>query len=577
MTTPHPDPAHADGADVVTRFAPSPTGDLHIGGARTALFCWALARRAGGRFLLRIEDTDRARSSGAYEHAILNDLAWLGIHWDDGPTHTTPDGRSLGGDGRAVGPFRQSERLDLYNEHIDRLIAAGDAYPAFESTEELDAKRQAARAEKRDYRYDRAALQLAEDERMTRMRAGEEHVVRFRMPNETVTVEDAVLGAVSFAPGEADDFIIRKRDGFPTYHFAVVVDDALMGVTHILRGQEHLNNTPRHAALQKALGFALPVYAHMPLIFNDRGAKMSKRERDQAARDAVEQAGLSAPPPGAAVDADRFAEWLSDKTRQLPPDELASLADALGLHLPEVSVADFRAAGYLPEVLTNYIALLGFSPAKHDDGSEREKFDTAFLASDFGLKRIGKTNARFDRAKLHAFNFDAIQAMPDDAFADRWLAWAREHDPGLAAKLDALGDERFRILARAVRPRAKTLREAAEPAAFAFRDTDAIEYDAKAVKKNLLKGEPRGIDVLPDLRDALDAAHPWTPDAIDAAIQSFAQARELGMGKVAQPLRVALTGSAVSPPLGDTLAVLTKPVTLQRIDRALQEISPDDA
>ncbi|HEY5658619.1 MAG TPA: glutamate--tRNA ligase family protein, partial [Myxococcota bacterium] len=252
----------AMGDRVVTRFAPSPTGHLHIGGARTALFNWALAQR-GGRFLLRIEDTDRARSSEQAVRGILEDLAWLGARWDEGPEWVdASDGTAIGGDPRGVGPFFQAERRALYDQQIERLLEIDRAYPAFESEEELEAQRSAAQAEKRGFRYrrapgwDRAAA-------LQRMR-GEDHVVRFRMPEEPVRFVDEVLGEVEFGPEHFDDFVIRKRDGFPTYHFAVVVDDEAMGVTHVLRGQEHLNNTPRHVALQNALGFRVPTYAHMP-------------------------------------------------------------------------------------------------------------------------------------------------------------------------------------------------------------------------------------------------------------------------------------------------------------------------
>jgi glutamyl-tRNA synthetase len=270
----------------VTRFAPSPTGHLHIGGARTALFCAAYAGGASGRFVLRIEDTDQKRSSEAAAAGILDDLVWLGITWDDGPTYS--DGaHGCGGDDRGVGPFYQSQRREHYGKHLDRLIDAELAYPAFETPEELAEMRKAAEAEKKTFIYRRpadydhaAALKRAESE---------EHVIRFRMPEAPVTVRDEILGEVTFPYEELDDLVIRKKDGFPTYHFAVVVDDELMGVTHVVRGQEHLNNTPRHIALMNALGFRVPVFAHLPLIFNADGSKMSKRDKDKAVRSAVKQ------------------------------------------------------------------------------------------------------------------------------------------------------------------------------------------------------------------------------------------------------------------------------------------------
>ena len=287
----------------ITRFAPSPTGHLHIGGARTALLCWAYAKKHGGRFLLRVEDTDQQRSSESSTRGILEDLAWLGITWDDGP-EINYEGHTIGGDSRKVGPYYQSQRIEHYNDAINKLIDEDKAYPAFETPEELEAKRKVAIDAKIGYKYDRAALEIPKAERTKRLEAGEPHVVRFIMPDEPITVHDEILGEVTIKPEEFDDFIIRKRDGFPTYHLAVTVDDAMMGVTHVLRGQEHLINTPRHVALQTGLGYAHPVYAHMPLIFNADGSKMSKRDKDKAAKKACKDAGLSGSPIEGLSDAD---------------------------------------------------------------------------------------------------------------------------------------------------------------------------------------------------------------------------------------------------------------------------------
>jgi glutamyl-tRNA synthetase len=379
-----------------------------------------------------------------------------------------------------------------------------------------------------------------------------------------VLVVDEVLGEVRVQAGEVDDFVIRKADGFPTYHLSVVVDDETMGVTHILRGQEHLYNTPKHVALQKALGYATPKYAHMPLIFNMEGAKMSKRERDQAARKACKEANLATSPTPALDDAS-FTEWLNDKTKQLSPDQLEPLASALGLQLPEVTVNDFRRAGYLPEVINNFVSLLGWSPPA-EAGENIEKFDIDFLVKWFDLGRIGKTNARFDRKKLLSFNTDAITAMSDDVFARRWGDWCKDHAPEIVNEIT--GDT-FVTLASAVRPRSKTFVDAAEQSRFALRGGDAVVYDAKAVEKNLTKNEGEGLGVLRALRDEVASIEPFTPDAINGALHAFAEQRTLGMGKVAQPLRVALTGNTVSPPIGETLAVLGKQRTLARIDACL--------
>jgi len=554
---------------VVTRFAPSPTGRLHVGGARTALFNWAFARKHGGKFILRIEDTDQRRSSDAATAGILRSLAWMGIDWDQGPEFTTEDGRTLGGDPESVGPFYQAQRIDLYNEHMRRLIDAELAYPAFETPEELEAKRQQAIAAKTGYQYDRAALQIPKDERIARMDAGESHVVRMKMPDEPITVHDEVLGDVTVGPDEFDDFIIRKRDGFPTYHFAVVVDDALMGVTHVLRGQEHLINTPRHVALQRALGFDTPVYAHMPLIFNPDGSKMSKRDKDKTAKKAVRDAGMESSPIDS-IDAGEFAGWLKDKTRQLDTDKLNELAGVLGVELPEIDTEDFMAASYLPETLVNFLALLGWNPkTKNEDGTDLERFDGAYLSANFELSGIGKTPSKFDRTKLLAFSADDVQTMDDADFAKTWHAWASEHDPALVERF-SLGD--MTVLAPAVKQRCKTFRDARTVIGFALVGDEAVDFDPKAVHKVLIKGERKGLESLKGLRSMVEAIDPFEPAAIESAVSGYAESSGLGMGKVAQPIRVAVTGTSVSPPLGQTLAILGKESVLARIDRCVASV-----
>lgn len=545
---------------VITRFAPSPTGHLHVGGARTALFCWAYAKRHGGRFVLRIEDTDQKRSSEAAVGGILADLAWLGIDWQDGP-----ELEGFGGDDRGVGPYYQAQRLDLYNAAVQTLLDAQLAYPAFETEADIAALRAEAEKNKDTFRYRRDAVtpdydHAAATERMKT----EEHVIRFCMPTEPVEVVDDVLGTIEFGEEHTDDFVIRKKDGFPTYHLAVVVDDELMGVTHILRGQEHLQNTPRHVALQLALGYRTPTYAHLPLIFNPDGSKMSKRDKDKAARAACKDAGVDSV---SAVEDGRFAEWLKDKKSQLETGQLLSLASELSLELPEIDVEDFRRSGYLPEVLVNYLALLGWNPGmKTDDGKDLERFDEAFLAEHFAFDRLGKSASKFDREKLAAFNQDTINTMEPAEFAERWHAWLAQYEPDVLAQFG----ERFAVVAEAIQPRAKTFRHALEPAAFILTEADAIAYDAKAVKKVLLKGEPSGLAVLQTfLDDRFGAIEPFAPQAIDDAVAQFCEDEGLGMGKIAQPLRVAMTGTSVSPGVGHTLASVGKDEARRRIERCL--------
>ncbi|MCK5472736.1 MAG: glutamate--tRNA ligase, partial [Planctomycetes bacterium] len=260
----------------VTRFAPSPTGYLHIGGARTALFNWLLARKSGGKFILRIEDTDTKRNTPTATEQVKKDLSWLGINWDEGP--------GIGGENE---PYLQSQRRGIYDKYMAKLLAEKKAYYCFETAEELNALRKQAEIAKRNFTYPRPEIFPNDSDVKKAEAAGKPAVIRFAMPFEEIIVSDVIRGKVRFAPGEMGDFIIQKSDGFPTYHFACVVDDELMDVTHIIRGQEHLNNTPCHQALQDALGFSRPTYAHMSVTISQTGGKLSKRERPKALRNAI--------------------------------------------------------------------------------------------------------------------------------------------------------------------------------------------------------------------------------------------------------------------------------------------------
>jgi glutamyl/glutaminyl-tRNA synthetase len=470
---------------VRTRFAPSPSGHLHVGGARTALFNWAFARRHGGQFILRIEDTDQKRSSDQLSLGFMHDLAWLGIDWDEGPSES-------GGDVRGdCGPYFQSQRLDIYNEHLDRLLAEGEAYRAFETPEQLDAARVAAREAKQDYRYDRAALNIPYEEREARAAAGEAHIIRLRVPDDRdIIIHDDVLGDVTVHAGELDDFVIRKADGYPTYHFAVVVDDALMRVSHVIRGQEHLKNSAKHMLIQQALGLPTPHYAHISLIFNPDGSKMSKRDKAKAARaaakdwlmgDGCDQAQLFEliRNTGYAGAVDAFERFLKDKKHDDP--ELAMhIAEAIDIALPEINVSDFRASGYLPQTMINYLALLGWSP-----GGDIEQFDADFLVERFGLDRVIKSPAKFDRDKLLSFSLETVQAMAPDAFADALLEYARAEHPHF---IDTLGEDRFRAFALCNQARSKTLADPFRDGAFFIAADDSIQYEqTKPVRKALVQ------------------------------------------------------------------------------------------
>ncbi len=510
------DSAAMNASPVVTRFAPSPTGALHVGGARTALFAWAFARGRGGRFLIRMEDTDRARSSAESTHGMLRDLAWLGLDWDEGPDAAAADPYDTSSQKGEHGPYFQSQRLPLYREHVDRLLQADRAYE-------------------------------------------DQGAIRFRM-GEDVRFHDEVFGDIEVKGEELEDFVILKSDGYPTYHMAVVVDDALMNVTHVLRGQEHLYNTPKHVALQDALGFSRPAYAHMPSIMNADGSKMSKRDKAKAARKAALAAGLAASAVQGAVqgaDASAIQAFLDKENDDVAHAE--AIAKALELRLPEIEVADFRRSGYLPETLCNYLSLLGWSA-----GGDRERFDRAFLVENFDFDRIGKKNSNFDRDKLFRFDGDDLAAMDADAFAALWRAHCEAFEP---AYLEQLDDDAFGKLAAAYQPRSRTLQEPCDLARFFICEDEAIAYDEKAVKKWLRKNDDEGLGVLAELEGVLSALDAFTPEAIEAALKAFAEDKGLGMGKVAQPLRVAISGAAVSPGIGETLAILGKQRVLNRIAR----------
>ena len=562
-----------------------------------------------GRFMIRIEDTDQARSSEESARGILEDLAWLGIEWDDGPRLTIKprshqgtkprsgerEERVIGANARDVGSYFQAQRLPIYRSYIQWMIEHGKAYPAFETSEELEVKRKAAVAAKQTYRYDRTSwTKFATPEaRLTRMKEaqakGEPFVIRFFAPHEEIVVQDQVLGDVKYAAGEMDDFVILKADGFPTYHFAVVIDDELMGVTHVLRAQEHLINTPRHVALQRALvrldnqqPFRTPMYGHMPLICNMDGSKMSKRDKAKAARKALKDAmakdkslAVASLAGELGLEMKLLSDFLAAENDSL--DVAESLAKKFKLALPEIEVWDFRKNGYVPEAIINFLALLGWNPGmKLPDGKDVEKFDMKFLAEHFSIDRIGRGSAKFDRTKLLSFNGDYLAAMSDDEFLRRWMEWMQEYEPEAHARIAAWPHAKQLIAVRAVKPRAKTLRDGLRPIAFSLVPDDGYEFDAAAVEKHLRSSvtvggaATTGMDTLREFAPFLSAISEvaWTPEQLTAAIDSFAKAKGMpNPGGIAQPLRVAITGSGVSPGLGETMAILGRVSVLRRVER----------
>jgi glutamyl-tRNA synthetase len=458
---------------VVTRFAPSPTGLLHIGGVRTALFSWLHARRHGGKFILRIEDTDRERSTDEAVGVILDGMKWLELEADEGP-------------------YYQTQRYPRYREVLAGMVAAGNAYRCYCTREELDRMREEQIARKEKPRYNGRCRNRTEPV------PGIEPAIRFKNPQDGETVvEDLVHGRVVFQNVELDDLIIARSDGNPTYNFCVVVDDMDMGITHVIRGDDHLNNTPRQMNMLRALGVQPPVYAHVPMILGPDGAKLSKRH-------------------GA------------------------------------VSVLEYRKGGYLPAALLNYLVRLGWS---HGD---QEFFTRDDLIRLFDVTDVNKAASAFNPEKLLWLNQQHMMKAP----ASQLAAILREQLAALG--IDTADQTLLEAVAEAQRERAKTMKEMAENSRFFF--VAEPTYDDKAVSKHLTAD---GVAALEDLAAQLGALTSWTAPEIHALLNNVATARGAGLGKVAQPLRVAVTGTAVSPPIDLTVALLGKERTLQRVRRAI--------
>ncbi len=460
---------------IKTRFAPSPTGYLHIGGARTALFSWLYARRHGGTFVLRIEDTDLERSTAESVNVILEGMTWLGLEYDEGP-------------------FFQTHRFDRYEEVIQQMLAKGLAYRCNCSKERLEALREEQMANKQKPRYDGRC-------RGQHVDPNEPHVIRFRNPvGGAVVVDDQVRGKVVFSNDELDDLIIKRSDGSPTYNFVVVVDDMDMGITHVIRGDDHLNNTPRQINILRALGAEPPTYAHLPMILGEDGQKLSKRH-------------------GAA------------------------------------SVTDYREEGYLPQALLNYLARLGWS---HGD---QEIFSIDELIQLFEINEINNSASALNMSKLQWLNQHYMKTLDPVHVAHhlRYQLGRLGIDP-------SSGPDPVAVV-QAYAERAKTLAEMAAQAAWLYRDFD--EYEADAAKKHL---RPVALEPLLKVREALAQLPAWEPQALHAAVEQAAAALELKMGKLAQPLRVAVVGAAASPGIDVTLHLLGREATLRRIDRAVDFI-----
>ncbi len=463
---------------VRTRFAPSPTGYLHVGGARTALFSYLFARKHGGQFVLRIEDTDLERSTAESVNAILEGMTWLGLDYDEGP-------------------FYQTQRFERYNAVIEELLVKGLAYRCVCSKERLESLREDQMVQRLKPRYDGHC-------RGHEIDPNEPHVIRFKNPADgVVVVDDMIRGRVVFANAELDDLIIRRSDGAPTYNLSVVVDDADMGITHVIRGDDHLNNTPRQINILRALGHEPPRYAHVPMILGDDGARLSKRH-------------------GA------------------------------------VSVIAYRDQGYLPEALLNYLVRLGWS---HGD---QELFSVEEMIRLFEIGDVNKAASSFNTEKLDWLN----QQYLHHADAARIARLLSPH----MGRLDidpATGPDLVEVVSVQA-ARAKTLTELAEISAFFYRDFEA--FDDASAKKHLRLVAREGLE---RLRAAFEmmAYEDWTLEGLKHVVEGVAEELGTNMGKVAQPLRVAIVGRAASPGIDETLRLVGKDATLRRIDKALAYIA----
>jgi glutamyl-tRNA synthetase len=464
---------------VVTRFAPSPTGLLHIGGVRTALFSWLYARHHHGKFILRIEDTDRERSTDEAVRVILEGMRWLGLDADEGP-------------------YYQTQRYDRYRTVLGQMLERGEAYRCYCSKEELEAMRAQQLARKQKPRYDGRCRERSEP------RAGVEPAIRYKNPLAgTVVVDDQVHGRVVFENAELDDLIIARSDGNPTYNFCVVVDDMDMGITHVIRGDDHLNNTPRQMNMLRSLGATPPVYAHVPMILGPDGAKLSKRH-------------------GA------------------------------------VSVLQYQQEGYLPDALLNYLVRLGWSYG------DKEVFSRAEMIAAFDIKDVNKAASAFNPDKLLWLNQQHMMRAPLSLLV-----------PALRAQLATLGvaasdDRLLEGVVNAQRERAKTLLEMARNSLFFFQDFDSFED--QAARKHLTA---QSAPLLRALLEGFEALGQWNAAAINEVINAVALRHGLGLGRVAQPLRVAVTGGAISPPIDITVALLGPDKVRERIGRALAIAVPE--
>ncbi|MCF6247073.1 MAG: glutamate--tRNA ligase [Desulfobacula sp.] len=457
---------------IITRFPPSPSGYLHIGGARTALFNWLYAKKTKGKFVLRIEDTDAARSTKESVDAILESLKWLGMDWDEGP-------------------YFQSERSGIHNEYIEKLVDCGHAYYCSCTQQEVDAMRKKAKANGQKPMYNGKCRNLG-------LKKADHTVVRLKTPDTGVTVvEDVVKGNTAFQNAQMDDFIIQRSNGSAMYNLAVVIDDLTMGINTIIRGDDHLINTPKQMMIYQALGADMPIFGHVPMVLGSDKSRLSKRH-------------------GA------------------------------------MSVGEYRKMGFLPDAMINYLVRLGWS---HGD---QEFFQRDDLIKKFDLEHLGRSASMFDTDKLLALNSKHIQKKSPSELADHLLYHLKEL--GIEAQNDAFTCGIIETL----QPRAKTLVEMAEAAAFYYKET--IEYDEKAANKFFTADS---IEVLKQSASGINTIEAYTQENLETLFKQIMKNTGLKFGKIAQPLRVAVTGTTVSPGIFEMLLALGKGKTIQRLEAAV--------
>ncbi len=459
---------------VITRFPPSPTGHLHVGGARTALFNWLYARHMQGRFVLRIEDTDTARSTDESVQAIFDALDWLGIDWDDGP-------------------YFQTQRLDIYKEYLDRMVASGRAYYCTCSPEEIEDMRKKAMATGNKPKYDGTC-------RNKGLTAVDNAVIRFKAPQSgTTVINDVIKGDIAFQNDELDDFIIRRSDGMPTYNFVVVVDDISMGINTVIRGDDHVNNTPKQILLYQALDANLPVFGHVPMVLGQDRARLSKRHGAMA-------------------------------------------------------VTAYREMGYLPDALVNFLVRLGWS---HGD---QEFFTRSELIEKFSLENIGKSPGVFNPEKLLALNAEHIRHSTPQQLVPHLRPFLQTRGFDIEDPLTPESEKLIETLS----PRSKTLEELAENTRFFYEE--AIQFEAKAAKKFL---KPAALAPLEQVYQQLESLPDFEEQALEDAFRAVMETTGLKLGKIAQPVRVALTGKTVSPGIFEVIALIGRSRTLKRIQAAI--------